>query len=383
MVPYPLLFPDAEEGVVGLSLPRKAGKAKAGEYAFIEAYCVEEGCDCRRTAILVANSKGKRLATIEFGFDPDEPLAGPFLNASEKQAAGAEDLLQIFVEAINDNPDWLKGMHRRYKQVRKKMDGHAYRGEPFPKPGTVERVIKPPEGENPFGAFESLLKAAARTPPVGRRRKPQDSPAVEGMASWVERYLDEIPFELHGARQTELRDYLHAQELAAEDLAGQLVACFDQDNEDARLEAALRLLRDVLEILRVDLERRRPEAARRMERWQKALARHVFAQGVEPQLGAMVTQELLGARIEILPVLHEANNRRMLAGLDADPDFVADPEQAMRGLLEELEEEGAGTPHEFFEAILQMMAVGNVEVQVNLCRLMLGPNTRRSARRRR
>ena len=37
-----------------------------------------------------------------------------------------------------------------------------------------------------------------------------------------------------------------------------------------------------------------------------------------------------------------------------------------------MEQEGAGNPHEFFEAVLQMMAVGDVEVQVNLCRLMLG-----------
>jgi hypothetical protein len=70
-----------------------------------------------------------------------------------------------------------------------------------------------------------------------------------------------------------------------------------------------------------------------------------------------------------------AQSRRLscrgLAGLDADPDFVADPGQAMLDLLGELEAEGAATPHEFFETVLQMMAVGDAEVQVNLCRLML------------
>jgi hypothetical protein len=61
----------------------------------------------------------------------------------------------------------------------------------------------------------------------------------------------------------------------------------------------------------------------------------------------------------------------MLAGLDAEPDFAADPEQALLDLLGELEAEGVGNPHELFEAILQMMAVGDAEVQTNLCRLML------------
>jgi hypothetical protein len=383
MVPYPLIFPDAREGVVGLNLPRKVGKAKAGEYSFVEAYCVEEDCDCGRTAILVIDAKGKKAATIEFGFDPDDPLAGPFLDEYEKQSAGAPDLLQIFVEAINDNPDWLKGMHRRYKQVRKKVDGRAYRGKAFPKPGSVERVIKPPEeGENPLADFQRLLEAAVRTPPVGGRKRkaatesqgtlfPDQVPAPRGMSGWAERYLGDDSFETHGTRQTELRAYLLAHDRAGNDLAELLVTLFEIGHVEERLDAALRLLADVFEILRVELERRRPDAMLRMERWQAALARHVYAENVEPHLGAMVTQVMLNARVEILPLLHEANSRRMLAGLEGDPDFPADPEKAMLDLLEELEEQGADNPHELFEALLQMMAVGDAEVQVNLCRLML------------
>lgn len=385
MTPYPMLFPDAEEGVVGLSLPHKVGKVKAGEYNFVEAYCVDVGCDCRRTVIFVINDKRKRAAVIEFGFDPDDPLAGPYLDEYEKQPAGAEGLLQIFVDLINEYPEWLKGMYRRYKQVRKKVDGRAYRGRAFPKPGAVERVIKPPADDaDPLASFTNLLKAAVRTPPLkGKRKAPaadQGSLFAEeelppaNMAGIVERYRQRRagePFAAHSARQNELRHYLLTHDRAGDELAILIKELFEEEVED-RLDAALRILFDALEILRVDLERKRPDTGPRMERWQAALARHIYTEGVDPHLGTLVTQTLLNARIEILPLLHEANRRRMIAGLEEGPPPDFDPEQALRELVAEMAAEGADSPFELFDAVLQMMAVGDAEVQVNLCRLMLG-----------
>ncbi|MBE0504023.1 MAG: hypothetical protein IBX46_07810 [Desulfuromonadales bacterium] len=383
MAPYPMIFPDAEEGVVGVTLRRKVGKAKAGEYRFIEAYCVEQDCDCRRAAILVVNDKSKHQATIEFGFDPDEPLAGPYLNEYVKQASGAGDLLRVFVDLINGNPDWLKGIYRHYKEVRKKVDGRSYRGKAFPKPGSVVRFIKPPEEEEEdiFEEFHRLLDSALRMPQAGGRKKKgaaktqgplftEEYSDLEDMADWIERYRHDadIPFGNHDARQTELRSYLLNHDRAADDLAKLLVTFFEEESEIDHLDAAMHLLTDSFEILRADQERRRPGTQQRMEDWQAALARHIFAAGVDPHLGTLVTQVLLNARVEILPLLHDANAQRMLA----HADFVADPAQALLGLLGELEEQGTGNPHELFEAVLQMMAVGNAKVQVNLCHLMLG-----------
>lgn len=384
MVPYPLIFPDAEEGVVGVTLPRKVGKAKAGEYSFVEAYCVEPDCDCRRAAILVVNDKRKKVATIEFGFDPDDPLAGPYLDDYVKQSAAAEDLLRIFVDLINGNSDWLKGMYRHYKKVRKEVDGRGYRGKAFPKPGSVVRFIKPPEEEeNPFEEFQKFLESALRTPPSGRRKKkgeakrqgtlfPEKFSVPEDMADWIERYRynADIPFGSHDSRQTELRAYLMRHDRADDDFAKQLVDCFEQEEEIDRLDGAMHLLNDIFEILRVDQERRRPGAQQRMEDWQSALSRQIFTQGVDPHLGTLVTQVLLNTRIEILPVLHDANTQRMMSSIGAD--FDADPEQALLGLLDDLKEAGADNPHELCDAILQMLAVGGTEVQINLCHLMLG-----------
>ena len=58
MIPYPAIFPETEEGVMCLTLKRKVGKARAGTYDFVEAYCVAEECDCRRATIFVLNAAG-------------------------------------------------------------------------------------------------------------------------------------------------------------------------------------------------------------------------------------------------------------------------------------------------------------------------------------
>lgn len=385
MTPYPTLFPDAEEGVVGLSLPHKVGKLRAGEYNFVEAYCVDVGCDCRRTVIFVVNDKGKRAAVIEFGFDPDDPLAGPYLDEYENQLAGAEELLQIFVDLINEYPEWLKGMYRRYKQVRKMMDGRAYRGRPLPRPGAVVRVIKPPEDDGDLLAvFKDLLKGSVSPAPLkGKRKTPvtnQGSLFAEAelppddMSGIVDRYRrrdEHEPFAAHNDRQNDLRHYLLTHEQAGGELATLIRELFEQETEE-QLDGALRVLFDALEILRVDLERKRPDARQRMEAWQTALARHIYVEGTDPHLGTLVTQALLNARVEILPLLHEANSRRMMAGLEDGPPADFNPEQALRDLVAEMAAEGADSPFELLDAILQMMAVGDVEVQVNLCRLMLG-----------
>ncbi|MDF1579333.1 MAG: hypothetical protein P1P74_00990 [Desulfuromonadales bacterium] len=384
MVPYPLIFPEAEEKMLGISLPRKVGKLKAGEYHFIEAYCVEEGCDCRRTSIFVVNAKGKMVATIDFGFDPDHPLSGPFLNEYQKQLAGAEELLEIFVDEINNNPDWLKRMYKQYKQVRKEVDGKTYRGKAFPKPGLVPRSHKlPPADEDLCADFKQLLEAAVKSPPISNKHLKRSKgalgqllteprPVAKNMTEWVEFFLQnqQDSFSGHDFRKTELQRFLLAYDRAEDELA-QLIVELYMRKDEARLDEALTVLTDVCDILRTDLERRRPDAMRRIENWQAALARHVYAESVDMELGAMVTQVLLDTRIEILPLLHQANSQRMLAKLDHDPEFAADPEQGMRELLSALEELESGSPFELFDAVLQMMLVGDSDVQVILCRHML------------
>lgn len=368
VVPFPMLFPEAENGVFTLTLAEKVGKAKAGEYHFVETYCVDKDCDCRRTMIFVVNTQGKPMAVIDFGFDPGGVLAGPLLSPQEKQSAAAGDLLEIFVEVINAHPEWLQEMHQHYRQVRRKVTGKPYRGRPFPKPGTVLRRVLPPEAP-PIARSAKVAKSQ----PSGLTGAAAAGP---DMALLVERYRQaggKRSFANHRELQDDLGRYLADHAQAGEELAALLVRLGAAPKKNRLLlEAALRLLFDALEILRYQLEIQRPEAGKLMRSWQEALARHVFAEGSPVELCTAVTGTLLQARVEILPQLHEAGSRRMLSRGEAESSRAARPEDGgIQELFSALDAAGVDSPFELMEGLLEMIAVGDAEVQAAMTGEML------------
>jgi hypothetical protein len=385
MVPFQMLFPKAEEGRIHLLLPAKVGKAKAGEYDFVETYCVEEDCDCRQTTILVLNAKGKIMAVIDFGFDQEKPWAGPALSDFEKQSAAAGDLLEIFVDAVSDNPAWLKTMYANYRKVRRKIDGHAYRGRPFPKPGkfliqarspaTTEKVMTDllagPLPPAVAGKPASQSRKAKGTRQSGLFPDVSAAPDLPGLLDRYRQVAGEPGFAMRNGLRNDLARYLSDQQ-AGEELARLLVrlASLPGDNDDL-LDAALQLLFDGLDLLRTQLDGRHPDARERMVRWQTALARHVFNENVGDELCGAVTRIMLDARVEILPQLHEAGSRRLetrgaeeVSGTGLPADFS--PE----GMFRTFEEMGIDSPFELLEVLLEMMAVGDPEVQIALGTVM-------------
>ena len=237
MEPYSQIFPDLHDPVLTLVLEKKTGSVPRGTYGFIECYCTEPGCDCRRVTLLVLNEKTKQKAVICFGFDQKGPMAGPYLDTSHRQSPYAPDLLKFFAESLNSKPDWLDRMYRQYRSVREMVDGRPYRARPFPKPGQiVYRVMPPPDLEAEIKQSLKKLRASSQgAPPVrsGPRsgppahrellaeaiytgRRPSQS-AARGIACFVERYRElgtSGPVANLLSVQDELRQYLAADELA-------------------------------------------------------------------------------------------------------------------------------------------------------------------------
>jgi hypothetical protein len=137
MVPFYTEFSDLafeETRCVGVSGYRGLPD---GEYAFLEYYCNEPGCDCRRVFISVISQDmpGEILATINYGWesaefyiewmgdDEDiEELKGPALAPRPAlQTKLAPYLLKLFKETVLDE-SYVNRLRRHYKMFKRAIE---------------------------------------------------------------------------------------------------------------------------------------------------------------------------------------------------------------------------------------------------------------------
>lgn len=372
MRPFLEIFPDSQEGVACLQLLKKTGHVPKGDYLFIEAYCTDKKCDCRRVTLFVVNGKGKAVTVIDFGLDPDGPMAGPFIADYQGKESVGDDILEIFTGRINQDAEWLEGMYERYRKVRQHVDGKKYRGKPFPKPGSVIRVSTAPP--DVAGALEGLLELSqgkgagmpqlslfAESPADASASRQSMAEIVDQLAKMQRRGLAAMDDHEHLVRTVILPDLERYDELAA--LLPRLIPRNAQEEE--RMQAALELLRGLLEMLRHEIEAGRPKSRERLEALQQALARHVFGERGEHELASHVTRILLDTRVEILPVVREANQQRMLAMGGEGGGAPAAFKGPSLGTL--LRKAGCESPFEGIELLLDMMLLLDAQIQIALC----------------
>jgi hypothetical protein len=109
------------QGVPGIT---PTSRLPAGEYAFVEFYCDDLSCDCRRVLfqVIERDHQEEVLATINYGWekesfyrkripwDPDAPrqIARGSLDPLNQQSEYAEDLLELFLRFVLDEPYRLR-----------------------------------------------------------------------------------------------------------------------------------------------------------------------------------------------------------------------------------------------------------------------------------
>lgn len=124
-------------------LPRSDAPVPPGEYGFLELYCEEAGCDCRRVMFVVVKPGGtESLATIGWGWeDPafyeqwcgeSDPayvtaLKGPALNLGSPECAFANGLLDLVRYVLLRDEDYVKRVKRHYAMMRRWVDGSGAR----------------------------------------------------------------------------------------------------------------------------------------------------------------------------------------------------------------------------------------------------------------
>lgn len=108
-----------------------------GDYGFLELYCNEPGCDCRRVTISVLRPEtgwSKVWATISYGWesvdfyekwggrhsDPVE-MQGPCLDTFNPQTQYSPALLKVF-RVLLQSPDYVERFKRHYRMVRDSVD---------------------------------------------------------------------------------------------------------------------------------------------------------------------------------------------------------------------------------------------------------------------
>jgi len=144
MLPFHVLCPEvasAEVRTVTLepnTLPEF--KIPPDTYGFLEFYCEEQGCDCRRVLLAVFSESGNReVARISHAFEPPEDeklreLGQTYLDPYGQQESYAEDLLRLFKKAVLDDT-YAAQLERHYKLFKERLESQKNAPETPPPSG--------------------------------------------------------------------------------------------------------------------------------------------------------------------------------------------------------------------------------------------------------
>lgn len=137
MKPFFTVFPKVSAvETAALVLREPMGKAPADEYGFVEFYCADSGCDCRRVFFEVwsKSEPGVVWARINFGWESEafylkklgmaemarEVRAGA-LDPLYPQSERAEDLLKVFQELLISNAEFVGRLGRHYQMFKNSL----------------------------------------------------------------------------------------------------------------------------------------------------------------------------------------------------------------------------------------------------------------------
>jgi len=113
-----------------------------GDYGFIEFYCADPSCDCRRVILQVwaENLPGQILANIGYGWEDEQfytdwmhgdaklakELKGPGLEPMQPQSHLAEKLLALFKDTVMEDELYLERLKAHYAMAKKIQGAKGY-----------------------------------------------------------------------------------------------------------------------------------------------------------------------------------------------------------------------------------------------------------------
>jgi len=104
-----------------------------GDYRFVDTYCVDPSCDCRKTMILVFLND-VHVSTINYGWEPmsfyqewmgskDErisgEMSGAYIDITSPNGVPPKGMLAFFMALLNEN--WIARFRAHYSAVKLKL----------------------------------------------------------------------------------------------------------------------------------------------------------------------------------------------------------------------------------------------------------------------
>ncbi len=168
MRPFHLLFPEIEYKETRTSFVGSGWeKLLPGGYGFVEMYCVEPDCDCRRVIIkVVRHQPPDEVATINHAFDPLKPgdsmPSQTFLDPLHIQSPFASELLDLFLQMVKDDPAYEARIQRHYRMVKEAiaLPGHS-----------IHSIIARLHSTRPNPSRDARRRAQERRAIENRRRR--------------------------------------------------------------------------------------------------------------------------------------------------------------------------------------------------------------------
>ena len=140
-VPFNELFPKIaeQETRVITVLEDASGNLPPDGYAFLELFCNEVGCDCRRVMFTVVSTTNHTpLATIAYGWEKKKfyvkwaretdpvhikELIGPVLNMGSPETEHSDEILDTFKKILLKDKNYMERVKRHYWMFREKIEG--------------------------------------------------------------------------------------------------------------------------------------------------------------------------------------------------------------------------------------------------------------------
>ena len=182
MIPFYTRFPElAPRETRCIHVLTPGGDLPVGEYAFIEFYCEDPSCDCRRVLLQVstAQSPHDSLAMINFGWESVEfytrwmrgdeeaglESTDATLDPMQPQSPLADALLDVFRSNLMTDPDYVARLARHYAIFKQDLHDRPNAHALVKRDGQLRVVPRPAAGRNepcPCGSGKKYKKCCGK-----------------------------------------------------------------------------------------------------------------------------------------------------------------------------------------------------------------------------